>query len=898
MKSKWSDKKSVLLNLLALMLIAVMVNLIFVGVKGVLAYKNSVQSDFSLSFATVKLFTNEYLARRYQQITTSQLPDRKDILEFRIYTAKSDLDSLNANLPASGKFQSVPAQIEFSGEEILFDADMRFRGGLPLHWLYDKKSYRINLPPYSTILGARKFNLVNPSTTNSIADIVSYEIAEQEGLLTPNFQQARVYVNDEYNGFHFYLEQPDESLLRNNSRMPGSIYSGDTLFKKDSFGASETARSALVYKDRHGESLLWRDVRLWEKKASRNSESSGDKRDIEFYINTLNTKDPIEFYQRFNHFFDIDKYYSFWGIDTMVGGYHHDNFHNHKIYFDPYIGKFEPIEWDVRFWSALYLHKNLPINPLLRQIILNPVLEYERDQRTYVLMQKYSVLFMNRKIETISKLIRAELAADPFRQRPDILYGRFDINKVGPYSLQEYDISVIDLKKTFELRQKFLNLVMEDASADYSIIKINPRTYFLDVVVGGNSPLIFTPSNLFTDKSIGDFSIARMWKNQRTEINKNSDEIIYPGRKAKVGNALGQTNSWAISAFGNEMFVNSPIKYRYMINFEKNIELGDLNFRAENAITKRLVELRFKSELPESSDTESLHPWKLFASYDKTHKNKELSGKIEVKTDMVFSKNTEVLIHPGTRFILSPGKSIFFYGKVTAIGTKQQPIVFDSINSDVWGSIVVHGNRANGSAFKHIIVKGGSVARRNLVDYPGEFNIHQVEDFVMENCYFSNNMIGDDMLHIAYSKGRVSECLFEDSNADAIDIDIAIVKIEASTFNRIGNDAIDAMNSKLTVTDIKVTGAGDKCVSIGEKSNASIYRSVLSACEVGIAVKDESKLLVEELQFMNNKLKAISLYRKNPRYSRGGEIRGRSVTGITVSDIETDKYSKNMLTLK
>jgi len=121
------------------------------------------------------------------------------------------------------------------------------------------------------------------------------------------------------------------------------------------------------------------------------------------------------------------------------------------------------------------------------------------------------------------------------------------------------------------------------------------------------------------------------------------------------------------------------------------------------------------------------------------------------------------------------------------------------------------------------------------------------------------------------------------------------VAISDSKFSNIGNDAIDLMNSKTTIDNIDVIGSGDKCISVGEASRVTIVDSRLENCQMGIAVKDQSIAQLENIEFLIKPGKAIALYRKNPRYSKGGELHGDRLYGITENDIVVGDYSVNNL---
>ena len=330
------------------LLLTIMITLLTGGVKEFYKYKYYGLRGISLNSFYLRHFTREYIQRRYLSLTTSRLPKNTELPSFNIYSDEKTLQSLDSNLPVSGKVRYVQGHINIeypdasNQSELASEMEFRYRGGLPLHWLYDKKSCRIKLPPFVTYKGSQRFNLVNPSTLPTVTDWVSYDVSNSIGLLTPEYFPARVYINGQYNGLHYFLEQPDESFLRKNHRMPGSIYSGDTFFTPHPFGHDREAREAAYTDD--GMSLMWSDHRLWQKDAARNAESENDRRDIKHFIQILENPDPVRFMDSFEEYFDKQMFYKFWGIDVLFGSYHHDNYHNHKLYFDPYKGKFEPVE--------------------------------------------------------------------------------------------------------------------------------------------------------------------------------------------------------------------------------------------------------------------------------------------------------------------------------------------------------------------------------------------------------------------------------------------------------------------------------------------------------------------------------------------------------------------------
>jgi hypothetical protein len=874
--------------LIGILLLTALCSIIFGGLTGMEKYKKATTFNLNYSFTNFHHFINEYVGRQYQKLTAEALPGQTSLPSFYLYADEQDLESLESNLPASGKLEFKKSHIKVDNPELSSEAEFRYRGGMDLHWLYEKKSIRIKLPPYTTYRNERQFNLVNPSTIHTITDWVSYDMARSIGLLTPEYFPARLFINNETNGLHFFLSKVDESFLRKNNRMPGSIYSGDTIYVPEPFGKSDgVGEKVYAYK---GRPSLWFDERLWQKDASRNMESENNREDIELFIKTVNEPDPMVFMEKFELHFDKKQFYRFWALDKLVGSDHHDLFHNHRIYFDPYLGKFEPIEWDIRFWT---ISKSLSVTPFYKQILLNPVLRYEHDLVVYDLWKTYTVSNVNKMINEADSKIKSELAADPYRHQPDgyLKYGGF--GKALPFSMDEYSKAVDVLKKVYNFRHKLIDERLGFSNAIFKVENISGKESKVTIALSGNSPVDFDPWSLIPESLHKDVRLFRIYENKSYPVlmGQGKDKL-YPGIAIIEGYKFANISN-GMETRVMESYSQSPIHYEYLI---KGAETGDIEkLIGINAITSEKVIINKVVDLPSDEKTVSLHPWELLEK-ESIEKEIVLSGTIEVNEDKFYTKEQTVKILPGTVFKLAKNRSIYFFGKVLAQGTEDLPVRFERKQQDqAWGAVVIHGQEATGTVLSHIVVSGGSITKHNLVSYPGQFNIHDVNSFLLEHCSISDNTIGDDALHVAYSNGVINNCFFKNTAFDAIDMDIVNVSLSNSKFINIGNDAIDLMNSKSKISYVDINGTGDKCISIGEASEVSVENSLLKSCVLGIAVKDQSRVNVKDIKFNLEKGKAIALYRKNARYSKGGEITGDRLFGITEQDIDVGEYSKSYI---
>jgi len=67
------------------------------------------------------------------------------------------------------------------------------------------------------------------------------------------------------------------------------------------------------------------------------------------------------------------------------------------------------------------------------------------------------------------------------------------------------------------------------------------------------------------------------------------------------------------------------------------------------------------------------------------------------------------------------------------------------------------------------------------------------------------------------------------------------------------------------VKNNKFLNSGDKGISIGEQTEAMLYKNIISNNKIGIAVKDLSKAYIFENNFNKNKI-AIESYQKKPLF--------------------------------
>lgn len=860
------------IKLFPAVLISLLILSIFAGIASsaltvFYEHKKAVFKRMELSLDSYHFFLKDSLNDLKIRFTSSSPSLKSQLKSFYLTIDRESIDELNSDLPRSGKEKYYKAYMKVGAQGDVLPIKLRYRGDNLFHWMYPQKSLRIKLGGEHLYDMQRKINLVNPPRMEGyVLDSVSYELAKELGVISPDFYPVRTYINGSYMGVYTFLSQSDESLLRKHKRMPGSIYVGD--------GAKVTKQKL---------SELWFDQSNWKKVAARNAEQKNDREDIKYFIDAATNFSNLEFNEFFNSMINKDKYYAYMALDVILGSSHHDYHHNHKIYFDPYLGKFEPIEWDVRYWTA-QPDKDESLYPLLEQMKLNPIFEYERDKVTYKLLTDEKFYNgIHQKVSKYNTLVLPELKADPYRDNAEGFTGFGHFSK--KFTIDRYEKSIERLHTTLDSRKKLLMKIYQNSDSSYYSKKIK-NGQILVFKVQGNSPVTFDFSTLFeksNTKVYRDLNFNGRVDYGEKIVSMSSKETLYPGRKKIDAHRQGGLKI----VKGPYLIKNAPQYFSYIVlNTTKQVNKTII---AVNAITGKSTSIANKNFKIDVSLSDSIHPWTL-PKGDVIHHI--LRGNIDVKSDFVFKENEKVKIESGTIFTMYPGTSVFFYGEVTANGSENKPIRFIAKDRlKPWGSVVLQGKKSSGSLFNYVEFSGGSVTSRNLINYTAQFNIHDTSDFKVTNCKVGHNHIGDDSMHIAYSSGTVDKTLFYNARSDALDIDISQVSITNSIFINSGNDSLDLMTTEANVKNNLFINAGDKGISTGEWSFGNFSNNLFYQCFIGVEVKDKSIVHAENSIFINNKDKAINLYNKNSRYDEGGEFFADKVVIIGNPLINADKRS-------
>ena len=236
--------------------------------------------------------------------------------------------------------------------------------------------------------------------------------------------------------------------------------------------------------------------------------------------------------------------------------------------------------------------------------------------------------------------------------------------------------------------------------------------------------------------------------------------------------------------------------------------------------------------------------------FSKKVKAENLSSYLVGTSKKSFLENSEMTMN-----IIEIDKNLFirFYGKPN--------ISIDKNNKEIALSFI--------SKFDRVVIEGGGIFNdwqvnlsSNLVDV----NIETTYDenlltgcLTLNHMYFENlsinaeNMFCEDAVNIINSNGSLKNIYINKSKHDGLDIDFSNIDLNNLSITNSSNDCLDLSSGNYTIKSINLDTCFDKGLSVGEKSYVNINNNIeIKNSEIAIAVKDSSKVFIENFAESNN----------------------------------------------
>lgn len=765
-----------------------------------------------------------------------------DLRLISLFITESQLAKLNRNLPHSG-FREVKGKI-WHGEGPI-DCKLRYRGDYAPHWAFAKKSWRVKTSQDGLFEGMRKFNLISPKYPAQISNYLGYKLAKKLNLIAPRCEMVQVAVNGKLKGVHLLVEQIEELTLRRNGYMPGDIYRGE-LIAKDAFAGAY----------RHS---VFEHPELWDKVSINNHYPLESKAPLEKLMK-LCVAQPSETTQNdLLTMLDVEAWARFSVFETLTQSFHFDEAHNWRLFYDSNRIRFVPIVWDPIAvqpdWSPNQPGQTLVdvVGSRLHELLYQNA-EFLRARHR--VMNEFFESGMDKEYLKIADVIMKRMwhaIENDVNRRPAKLDQIF---RSAWLMRQSMTVILADLRKTYIEKSGSVRFDLIDGGI---CIEVDGRRPVDQIHIAFRRPLAQVPSvrvRYTMDGTDRDIEVSAASSVSGSILTMNLGLLAQlVSRIDWNGDPMRNHQKSCLPAYYEIVFpgLPHPMNIREIrCNRGSGLEVVA---QAPGKLRKRPIRGMFAA-VKSVMQRPSLR----------------IDGVIEVTNTQEVPAN--VIIAPGTRFVMHPGASVRFWGRVIAKGTKQNPILFEpkDRNQKPWGAVVLQGKATTGSRFEHCHFDLGSGWKAPYFEYSAMFSVHDSGGVQVHNCNFQDSRVVDDMVHTVYSHVEFHRCQFNNSLMDALDMDICTGKVVNCTFRHSGNDSLDLMTSKIVVDGTAIYDSGDKGISVGENTILLATRLKMVRCFIGIEGKDSSQVYVINSLFDSSTQWAINAFKKNWRYGDGGHV--------------------------
>jgi uncharacterized small protein (DUF1192 family) len=677
-------------------------------------------------------------------------------------------------------------------------------------------------------------------------------------------------INNAYLGVYFFEGQPDEGLLRRERRVPGSIYSGG--------GAPLDPKTNV--------SSLWASVSNWKKVGANGERAAADMGELSGLLKAVNNDNALDFAAFARDAIDVGKFATFDAIDVVFGNNQHDYHQNHKLYFDPYKNRFEPIATDFRD-MAHEREFNRTENPLLLRLKELPAYLNLRNRKVYELLgSSCTADALQERVNHWLDRLKSDQDRDPYWDAYDLLpvMGTYYRQLVRPMNRERQANAA--LARMTELKERITYLRSEIERQDVQVelyqtprkpnasaaslreavldITVDGRVGFqwteiLPVTEQGCAPLewqIYADRDL--DQTFVDGKDLRLVAVEAPLRLGKPDITLYPG--VTLNEITGNSYRGKVKA------ESEPRTYRFFVRASGCMpELWRLEGR--NAATNANLSLTVAAKHEAAPDRaascdarpgfvepgqSSPHPFCYpFVSEETVRLG---PGVVEVAETRVYSANQTVIIEPGTTVRLAEGASIISYGRLLAEGQKDSPIRFVPINKQ-WGGLALQGSGTVGSRLNYVEFEYGTRPTHDFFGFPGMVNVQDTKDIRIEHAHFARNRDSEDALHVAYVQDfTVADSRFDQTQLGAIDLVYSSAKIDRTTIAGAGRDGLVLMGSRLELVDSRIVNCTGNAIAVGERSDLLARRDLIARAARALLLKNDSSVSANELLAYQNQV--------------------------------------------
>jgi hypothetical protein len=510
--------------------------------------------------------------------------------------------------------------------------------------------------------------------------------------------------------------------------------------------------------------------------------------------------------------FDLDKWASFFALTDVTGTYHGSISKSVKLYFNPTTAKFEPIGFDGHYSDND-----------LNDFILTDFLQEGPLNCSYLCRERNWYLKF-------------------FKLKNGSLNYSF-INKyvfyLKKYSNKKY------LKNFLEKNKEEINTIntliySENSKSDRGLWK-------------GISTFIYDEQYIYKRSQLIKSRINSVnFKNYKLSLEK--DILYFKDTNSRFPVYISASECDILNKNQNRLYLSGNMKVRWLNNCNKIILK---NYKDEHQIfvLKQNISMQKgkKILLPKKFDdlTKNVNVDMVFDNQFVISKNLDL-----VKNTHI-AKKYDFVVKKGVAIKIRNDATLFIEGNIKFEGEDESEI---KIKSDGSGSIVFFNNNVE---IKHMNIENlGFPKIDRYILYAGLNFINT--NSLLENVSVKNSK-SEDAINFVNSKVFLKDIYFENIKSDALDIDSGIVKFDKIVCKKINNDCLDISGSNTSGNYLDVDNSLDKGLSVGENSYVEIKNLIIKNSKLGFAIKDGSKVYLENVELVNNQYD-IAIFNKKQEF--------------------------------
>lgn len=329
--SRQSDKRRsivvVLLIIVMIIMLGLSTNMLFVSNK-LSAVVQKVPALLGINEQTTLTDISDIDDYFWGALTGALSTDKFPLVDMQV--KQEGVILLNSDRENGGR-SFVPASFLIrDGENVQnIKGKIRVKGDRKLHQeSFAKMSFRVNLKGDDRLFGLEEFSIQDPVVRGYTWEFLIANIFSDEGLISLQSRIAKLSFNGEQRGLYVFEEVPSKVTVERNQRKSGPIFG-----LNEDFGVGiDSVLDVYDYKDWSNSALYLnaKELLLSQFAEARNGRSFSSE------------------------VFDVDEWAKYFALTDLFGSHHASVPKSVKFYYNPVIGKFQPVLFDAHKGAGLF----------------------------------------------------------------------------------------------------------------------------------------------------------------------------------------------------------------------------------------------------------------------------------------------------------------------------------------------------------------------------------------------------------------------------------------------------------------------------------------------------------------------------------------------------------------